>query len=158
MTNRYTWSQYSSAILWAQTLHRSRGRAGFETSAHLMSILLMRTMFSGVENVIIFGDSGTVSSDDSLWFSLGPSSMLTDLVNTCMNFDKCSKCLVISVAKTISMIDWRTSRYVSRSKFLKMLTGSEFEPIVNWKACAAWWLSNTELTKQLLNKTSITSD
>lgn len=144
-----TWLQYSSAILCAQILHNWRGRAGLETSAHLMSILFMSTIFSGVENVIKFGDSGKVSKRVSVWLSLGPSSMLTDFVNTWINFEICSKCFVISVAKTISIIDWRTSRYVSRSKFLKMLTWSEVGPIVNLKACAAWWLSNTELLANL---------
>ena len=43
-----TCSQYSSAIRLAHSIHRLTGRQGLDTSAHLMSIRFMRTLFSGV--------------------------------------------------------------------------------------------------------------
>ena len=45
-----------------------------------------------------------------------------DLLKTFTNLVKCSKCFVISVARIMSMTEWRTSLNVSWSMFLKMLT------------------------------------
>lgn len=42
-----TWSQYSCAIRSAHILHRGRGLAGLETSAHLISMRLINIRFSG---------------------------------------------------------------------------------------------------------------
>lgn len=43
-----TCEKYSSAILYAHSLHRYRGRAGLAISAHLINILLISVRFSGV--------------------------------------------------------------------------------------------------------------
>ena len=42
-----TWLKYSSAILLAHSTQLFNGRVGFDTSAHLITILLTSTTFSG---------------------------------------------------------------------------------------------------------------
>lgn len=157
-----TWLQYSSDIRFAQISHNFIFRAGFDTSAHLISIRLIRMIFSGVDNS--FKSCWVVVEPplDSTWLcdcdvcvgvnnndDVG-SSMIW-LVNddfwekTWRNFDKCSKCFVISVAKTISIIECRTSLYVSLSKFLNMFIWLSGDDNVILNAWAAWWLSKTDL-------------
>lgn len=43
-----TWQKYSSEMRAAHSMHCSRGRQGLDTSAHLISIRLIRARFSGV--------------------------------------------------------------------------------------------------------------
>ena len=45
----FTCRKYSSDILLAHSMHIGSGRQGLATSAHLMSIRLMKVRFSGVE-------------------------------------------------------------------------------------------------------------
>ena len=47
----FTCLQYSFAIRNAHSMHSFSGRAGFETSAHLISILLIRVLFSGNDSL-----------------------------------------------------------------------------------------------------------
>jgi len=72
--------KYSSVILFAQVVQSLIGRVGLETSAHLISILLRRILFSGVAYCL-----ETSASDPMCWKAVA-------------NFDKCSKCFDISVA------------------------------------------------------------
>ena len=44
-----TCKKYSSDILLAHSMHRSRGRQGLATSAHFISMRLMKVRFSGVD-------------------------------------------------------------------------------------------------------------
>ena len=66
-------------------------------------------------------------------------------LNLFTNLFKCSKCLLISVARTMSMIIERRARYSSLFRFLNIFVSSFC--LVSWKANAAWWFSKTALEK-----------
>lgn len=117
---RFDWHE---RYLSAHSAQNRKGLAGLLTSAHLISIRLI--------NIWLSSESVCASS------SFSPPKTLTNLA-------KCSKCRVISVANIMSIITERTNLYVSRSKFLKILTFSSFT--VNWNVRAAWWDSSTQIS------------
>lgn len=91
-----TWAKYSSAILWAHSLQRGRGRQGLEISAHLTSTFFM---------IILF------------WALTVPHRLVEEPVSSLMskfsNFVRCSKCFAMSVASTNSMMDFLMVRYAA---------------------------------------------
>lgn len=96
-------AKYSSEMRPAHSIHCSLGLHGLEMSAHFISMRLIRIRFSG--------DLRTVLIDSPSPLFPFSSSAAKGLLMLLTNLLTCSKCFVISVAKTMSIMTWRRVRY-----------------------------------------------
>lgn len=128
----FTWAKYSSEMRPAHSMQFSRGLQGLATSAHLISIRLINKRFSGELRILACPSQSLPSlcftcrsaavrfhsyictvwkhSNVCLTLELVSSMALMGLLMLFTNLLTCSKCRVISVANTMSIMACRRVR------------------------------------------------